>query len=483
MHRHVYLDLRSIRRHHRLTQKSWNVRTLRAEWKSESLYTLLTQSRTFWNGNDRHHDSYYRSFITLFSRYVRIIRIPIIAFGIYTLGYHQGVIESHRNPIYFKKQLLNSFLQNKPSIVLNENQVKKIRKGKLNSVSSIDLDMTLVHQIALVALSIIESSRQYIDINLKKAIDDVNNKFANHFPSDQNISEEEMKDFIHSEYLKDKNVQYWISAKERIRGKNDYEAVTKEFNHIYTFGGYIYDDIDNPFKVWNFVFIEDDTPNAFVSELLPNHIFIHTGLVSFTKNIDEIAFILGHEVSHLICGHSSRINNIEFVIKSVEILLLSIDPSLGFVTILIVALLATISEFIQNSFSKEYENEADKMAIILTSMSCYKPIEGSHFMYRMSTLENQTMNKLLTWMDTHPPSINRSKEIYKLCNDIVHQQQKERQQKQQIPGNHETLPLFPCSNTEICKAAQRSRILFERLPYNKRTVNLQKKSVDGNAQK
>lgn len=285
-----------------------------------------------------------------------------------------------------------------------------------------------------------------------------------------------------------------MSAKERIVGKNDLEYLTNEFHHIYTLKEY--DSVDNgPLKVWNFVFIEDDTPNAFVSELLPNHIFIHTGLFQYTNNIDEVAFILGHEISHLICGHSTRLNNIEFYIKSIEILLLSIDPSFGYITLLIVAALATLSEIIQNNFSKDHENEADQLAIILSSMSCYNPIEGSHFMYRLSTLEQQQnpTRNLITWMDTHPPSISRSKDIFKQYNEIKQQQKQLIQQQQSSRKNNVhnnesivdnmNVPIFPCSNTEACKAAQQSRILYDLWQSTIRTVNVPKGAVENKVMK
>lgn len=72
---------------------------------TESTYSRVSHIRnlsTMNSNNDyTNNNSYFKSFIIRFSKYVRIIRIPIIAFSIYTLGYHRGVVESHRNPYYF----------------------------------------------------------------------------------------------------------------------------------------------------------------------------------------------------------------------------------------------------------------------------------------------------------------------------------------------------------------------------------------------
>ena len=75
-------------------------------------------------------------------------------------------------------------------------------------------------------------------------------------------------------------------------------------------------------------------PNAFVSEMLPQKIFVTTGLFDkFVKNDDELAMILGHEVSHLIEGHFSASSYIESLIRGVEIFVLMLDPTEGLLSL------------------------------------------------------------------------------------------------------------------------------------------------------
>jgi len=75
-------------------------------------------------------------------------------------------------------------------------------------------------------------------------------------------------------------------------------------------------------------------PNAFVSEMLPKKIFVTTGLFDqFVKNDDELAIILGHEISHLIKGHCSKASGFESIIRGVEILVLMLDPTEGLLSI------------------------------------------------------------------------------------------------------------------------------------------------------
>lgn len=51
------------------------------------------------------------------------------------------------------------------------------------------------------------------------------------------------------------------------------------------------------------------------------------------NNDDELAMILGHEVSHLIKGHFSTSTNIETWIRGVEIFLLFLDPTEGLLSL------------------------------------------------------------------------------------------------------------------------------------------------------
>jgi len=66
--------------------------------------------------------------------------------------------------------------------------------------------------------------------------------------------------------------------------------------------------------------------------MLPQKIFVTTGLFDqFVENDDELAIILGHEISHLIKGHCSKTSGFESIIRGVEILFLLLDPTEGYV--------------------------------------------------------------------------------------------------------------------------------------------------------
>ena len=52
------------------------------------------------------------------------------------------------------------------------------------------------------------------------------------------------------------------------------------------------------------VVVNDDTINAFVAG--GQTIFVHSGLITNAKSIDEVAFVLSHETGHIVGGHVVR---------------------------------------------------------------------------------------------------------------------------------------------------------------------------------
>ena len=135
---------------------------------------------------------------------------------------------------------------------------------------------------------------------------------SNIIRSAKNLVEEEMQKVAqeHKQRLKDEqnfdtklenNAQYiyWKKAKERL-------------------------GIESGVK-WTFVLVDIGDPNAFVSEFVPSTIFVTRGMLElFIANNDELALILGHEISHLICGHISNQYSREVYLKMLELMFLAI---------------------------------------------------------------------------------------------------------------------------------------------------------------
>jgi Zn-dependent protease with chaperone function len=68
--------------------------------------------------------------------------------------------------------------------------------------------------------------------------------------------------------------------------------------------------------------------------MLPQRLFVTTGIFDqFVNNDDELAMILGHEISHLIQGHLSESSMFESFLRGIEIVILMIDPTDGLLSL------------------------------------------------------------------------------------------------------------------------------------------------------
>lgn len=293
---------------------------------------------------------------------LRIIRIPVIASGIYSLGFAQGAIEVQKNPYQFEQQMLETCVKNGTPgwstpkyILLSEKDAGK--KDDRNS------------QLATVATEILNQARPYVQEQLEQA-----KAQAGQEESDTSSLGNEMKD---------RKVIEWTEAQDRICGSSE----------------------------WTFCILDTEIDNAWVTELLPYRIFITSGLLNLCVCEDEVAFVVSHELSHLILGHNSRHNDITMHLKTLELVLLALDPTEGLVAFLIVGLLSVFRAFFESSYSRQHERQADILGLQIMARTNYDLESGSKFLYRVHKMEEQSGFRN-NWFHSHPSSLERARSVY-----------------------------------------------------------------------
>lgn len=127
---------------------------------------------------------------------------------------------------------------------------------------------------------------------------------------------------------------------------------------------------------WRFVVINSDIMNAFVTPSLPGYVFVHRGLLKmFEGKNEQLAFILGHELSHYLLEHGSSDTALQGAMSIMQlIVLVTVDPT-GVLALL--AEVGMVGRLLSVAFelpsSRQHESEADRLGLQLCARSCYDP--------------------------------------------------------------------------------------------------------------
>jgi predicted Zn-dependent protease len=118
---------------------------------------------------------------------------------------------------------------------------------------------------------------------------------------------------------------------------------------------------------YTYTVVRSDQANAFV--LPGNHIFVMTGLFQYVHDEDELAAVLGHEISHNICRHAGEKISGSIVVNMLARLSLLVDPS----GVLFTLILPAASVFRELPNSRTQETEADQIGVHIAASACYDP--------------------------------------------------------------------------------------------------------------
>jgi Zn-dependent protease with chaperone function len=327
--------------------------------------------------------------------FVKATRVPILLTALYTLGYQNGVVETVRNPLKIQQGTFEEICAsfgvthgNQVSIVGDKAKDPRLsRIGWMRGYEERDIDKQ-TEKVAAIGREIIQAARQYVRKQLGEAT-----RLAR---EELKVEEDELSkvDFIRK-LNENEDVKTWTQALERIEG-------------------FSVDGIEN----WQYVVIDTSVPNAFVSEMLPQRFFVTTGLFAeFVNNDDELAMILGHEISHLIMGHNSKSNVIEFLFRGLEITLLMLDPTEGMFSLMVASFLASSRDAMVAAHSRSNETEADELGCQLAAMACFDTLRGSKVFLKMNQFEEAQGGAKNNLMSSHPASEGRYEFVKQLSED------------------------------------------------------------------
>ena len=158
---------------------------------------------------------------------------------------------------------------------------------------------------------------------------------------------------------------------------------------------------------WEFNLIKSNEINAFA--LPGGKIAFYTGILPILKTDGGIAYVMGHEIGHVIGGHHAERASGQtfagFIMTGKRL----VDTMTNGAT-------AIISDDIAQKglslgllkFNRTQEYEADKYGMIFMAMAGYNPEEAIRAEERMMKLEGSEKAEILS---THPSSQNRIEEL------------------------------------------------------------------------
>jgi len=162
--------------------------------------------------------------------------------------------------------------------------------------------------------------------------------------------------------------------------------------------------VANRFRTFNFETINSAEPNAFA--LPGGFIFVTRSLLELCDwRADEVAFVLGHEMAHVIRGHA-----MERIVSSSAVSVLSrVAPSRGMLS----AWLQKVGvEFLESAYSRDLECEADRLGVRLAVAAGFEPRAATELLLR---LERQSQNQPEAgpgpYFASHPPYRLRVRQI------------------------------------------------------------------------
>ncbi len=167
----------------------------------------------------------------------------------------------------------------------------------------------------------------------------------------------------------------------------------------------------SPFH-YHFKVIQGTDVNAF--SLPGGYVYVYEGLVKYSESDDELASVLGHEISHAAFRHVSTMTKKagQLQLLTLPLILLGILAS-GGIGAPLIPVAGLLNQAVGSGWSVQAEEAADYGGFQIVHLSKYNPVGMLTFMERLARDEH--MGPAIEWgiYRDHPPSFARAQAITK----------------------------------------------------------------------
>lgn len=210
------------------------------------------------------------------------------------------------------------------------------------------------------------------------------------------------------EYYVGRTVAATILSTYRIYDNSEAQAYINRIGDLITYQS----DRPNVFGGYHFMVLDSDEINAFAAP--GGFIFVTRGMLRCTDSEDAVAAVLAHEIAHVTHKHGLR--SIKKSRWTRVATLLGVEAAKNYSSQELATLVSTfegsiddiINTLVVNGYSRDYEIEADRTAVVLLGRVGYDPAALLDMLHLM---EKQLKPGGMDFAKTHPAPSARIREI------------------------------------------------------------------------
>jgi predicted Zn-dependent protease len=157
----------------------------------------------------------------------------------------------------------------------------------------------------------------------------------------------------------------------------------------------------------DFTIVNSSVVNAFA---IPGHVYVTRGFLARLQNEAEFAAVMGHELTHVVAGHSAKRISQNMVIGAVSDLAGSVAGANTTAKAALSAGQLSVS-LLGLSYSREQETQADRVGTYYMALAGYDPEQAVAMQKLLHSLSQQSGSILDRYLSDHPMADDRIAQI------------------------------------------------------------------------